>query len=179
MLRPEQEWEIPELTKQIAGAAFPKGNLLMKIRDELGPFFAEHSFAELYPTLGQPALSPARLALVTTLQYLENLSDRQAAEAVRSRIDWKYLLGLELSGGGFDYSVLSEFRTRLLEGQAESVLFESLLAPFSARGLLNARGQQRSDSTHILAAVRHLNRIKMVGESLRHALNTLAVVESD
>jgi transposase len=50
------------------------------------------------------------------MQFAESLSDRQAAEAVRARIDWKYALSLPLNDSGFHYSVLSEFRDRLLQG---------------------------------------------------------------
>jgi len=176
MLIPEWDLEIPELTRQIAKAAFPKGNILMAVRDELGPFFEDNAFLELYPSIGQPTISPAQLAVVTILQYSENLSDRKAADAVRSRIDWKYLLGLELEDAGFHYSVLSEFRTRLLEGKMVMGLFDKLLTQFESRGLVQKSGQQRTDSTHILSAVRRLNRIELVGETMRHALNTLAIV---
>ena len=75
--------------------------------------------------------------------------------------------------------MLSEFRTRLLEGQAEQLLFEVLLTTFRDAGLLRARGRQRSDSTHVLAKVRALNRLECVGATFRHALNCLAVVAPD
>src|SRR5499426_2742879 len=110
------------------------------------------------------------------MQFRENLADRQAAEAVRARIDWKYLLGLELTDPGFDFSVLSAFRDRLLAGSAAAWLLEKLLERCQALGLLTARGQQRTDSTHVLAAVRVLNRLELVAETLRAALNALATV---
>jgi Transposase DDE domain/Transposase domain (DUF772) len=110
------------------------------------------------------------------MQFAEGLSDRQAADAVRSCIDWKYALSLELSDPGFDHTVLSEFRTRLVGGQAERLLLDTFLARVRERGLLNVRGRQRTDSTHVLAAIRALNRLELVGETLRHALNSLAVV---
>ena len=113
------------------------------------------------------------------MQFAEGLSDRQAADAVRSRIDWKYALSLELTDSGFDHTVLSEFRTRLLAGEAEQLLLDTLLARVRERGLLKARGRQRTDSTHVLAAIRALNRLERVGETLRHALNSLAVVAPD
>ena len=109
MLIPDWDFEIPELTRQVAKAAFPKGNILITVRDELGPFFEDKAFLEIYPAIGQPTISPARLALVTILQYIENLGDRAAADAVRSRIDWKYMLGLELDDAGFHYSVLRTY----------------------------------------------------------------------
>jgi hypothetical protein len=114
--------------------------------------------------------------LVTIMQFRENLADRQAAEAVRARIDWKYLLSLELTDPGFDFSVLSAFRDRLLAGSAEELLLDKLLERCQELGLLTARGQQRTDSTHVLAAIRVLNRLELVAETLRAALNALATV---
>jgi transposase len=170
---------IPEETVQVAQAAFPKGNRYLRVRDTFGPLFENPAFAPLFSHTGQPAEDPARLALVTILQFAERLSDEQAADAVRSRIDWKYLLALPLRDAGFDPSVLSEFRKRLLDGQAEYVLFDTLLTQCRAQGLLRTRGRQRSDSTHVLAAVRALNRLECVGAMMRHALNCLAVVAPD
>ena len=170
---------VPEATARVARAAFRKGNPLLKLRDELGAIFADADFADLFPRLGQPGLPPWRLALVTLLQFRENLPDRQAAEAVRARIDWKYLLGLELDDPGFDHSVLCEFRARLLEGGAEERLLGKLLDACQARGLLKARGRQRTDSTQVLASIRALNRLELVGETLRAALNELATVAPD
>jgi transposase len=114
--------------------------------------------------------------LATVLQFVEGLSDRRAADAVRGRIDWKYALGLELTDPGFDHTVLSEFRTRLVRGQAEQVLLDTLLDRMRELGFLKSRGWQRTDSTHVLAAVRMLNRLERVGETLRATLNVLAVI---
>jgi transposase len=119
-----------------------------------------------------------RLALVTIMQFAENLTDRQAAEAVRDRIAWKYALSLPLTDAGFDYSVLCEFRQRLLDHDAAQQLLEVMLKLFAERGWLKSRGKQRSDSTHILAAIRQLNQLELVHETLRHALNELAVEAS-
>ena len=116
------------------------------------------------------------LALITIMQYLEDLTDRQAADAVRSRIDWKYILGLKLEDPGFDYSVLSEFRDRLLAGSAEQRLLEQLLEVLRGHGLVKARVRMRTDSTHVLAAIRGMNRLERVIETLRAALNVLATV---
>src|SRR5271157_3992328 len=109
---------IPETTAKIARRVFRKGNVYMHMRDRLGTFFTDDQFVGLYPADGQPAYAPWRLALVSVMQFAENLSDRQAADAVRARIDWKYALSLELTDEGFDFSVLSEFRDRLLEHEA-------------------------------------------------------------
>jgi transposase len=127
MLIPDDSQDIPESTTRVARAAFPKGSPYLTLRDKLGTIYLDEDFIELFPELGQPALAPWRLALVTVVQFRENLTDRQAAEAVRSHIDVKYLLGLELTDPGFDFSVLSEFRGRLLEGKAEAMLLEKLL----------------------------------------------------
>ena len=90
MLKPNVECGIPEETIQVAKAAFPMGYMYLSLRDTLGKIYEDKIFEELYPKMGQPAESPGRLALITVMQYVEDLSDRQAAEAVRSRIDWKY-----------------------------------------------------------------------------------------
>jgi transposase len=175
-LRPQPMGPIPEETARVAKAVFRRGNLYMRMRDELGPLFTDMTFAPLFAGRGRPAEAPGRLALVTVMQYVEGLSDRQAATAVRSRIDWKYALGLELTDLGFDSTVLSEFRTRLVAGRAEQRLLDGLLEQCRARKLLRAQGRQRTDSTHVLGAIRALNRIECAAESLRHTLNSLAVV---
>lgn len=168
--------KIPGLTAEVARAAFPKGNRYMKMRDEWGRIYDDEMFGELYAKEGQPSLSPWQMGMVTVMQFGENLTDRQAAEGVRGRIDWKYALGLELTNAGFDHSVLSEFRDRLLKGGAEGRLFEKMLGLFKEKELLNKR-EQRTDATHIVAAVRELNRAEVVGETLRQALNILAQVD--
>ncbi len=178
-LKPSPIQPVPEETARVARAVFRKGNPLLKLRDELGAIFQDEDFADLFPRLGQPGLAPWRLALITLLQFRENLPDRHAAEAVRARIDWKYLLGLELADPGFDHSVLCEFRSRLLKGSAEERLLRKLLDACQARGLLKARGRQRTDATRVLAAVRLMNRLELLGETLRAALNELATVAPD
>jgi transposase len=168
---------IPEETARVAKATFPKGNVYMTMRDELMLWYKDSAYAHLFPShQGRPAESPGMLNLIMVMQYAEGLSDQQAAEAVRSRIDWKYALGLALTDPGFHYSILSTYRQRLLAGGAEQQFFEEMLTHFRRRGLLRARGQQRTDSTHVLAAIRDLNRLECIGETLRHALNGLAVV---
>jgi transposase len=178
-LRFEESVPIPDETVRVARAAFPKGNRYMAMRDVLGPIYEDASFAPLFSRTGRPAESPWRMALVTVMQFAEGLSDRQAAEAVRARIDWKYALALELTDPGFDFSVLSEFRARLVQGSAEEILLDTLLVQCTAHGLLKARGRQRTDSTHVLMAVRALNRLERVSETLRQALNALAEVVPD
>ena len=121
-LKPTPVQPVPDETARVARAAFPKGNPYLTLRDQLGTIFQDDDFAALFPGCGQPSLPPWRLALITIMQFREQLADRQAAEAVRARIDWKYLLGLELTDPGFDFSVLSEFRDRLLASSAEERL---------------------------------------------------------
>lgn len=178
-LRAPLFYVIPDDTARVAKAAFPKGNLYMRMRDELGPLYHNQDFAHLFPADGQPAEDPARLALITVMQFVEGLSDRQAADAVRDRIAWKYALALALDDPGFDASILSEFRTRLSAGGAEHLLLETMLTVLREQGLLKARGRQRTDATHVLASIRTLNRLLLVGETLRHALNELAAVAPD
>jgi transposase len=176
MLKPDKDPGIPEMTRLIAREAFPQGNIFLTMRDELGPIFEDEQFRDLYPALGQPAVSPARLALVTVMQFVENLTDRQAALAVRARIDWKYALGLELSDPGFNYSILSEFRSRLIEGGVEQLLLEKILERCEVRGLLGGKKKQRTDSTHVMAAIRALNLLELVGETMRRTLDAIAEI---
>jgi transposase len=178
-LKPNNNRCVPEETRRVAKAAFPKGNVYIWIGDEIGNLYDDHLFTDLYPNRGQPTVFPGRLALITIMQFMEGMTDRQTAEAVRGRIDWKYALGLELTDPGFDFSVLSEFRQRLLQGQKEQVLLDVLLDELKKRGWLKARGKQRTDSTHVLAAVRQLNRLEMVGETMRQALNELAEADPE
>ncbi len=178
-LHPQDPPTVPEETRRIAQAAFRKGTLCMRVADALGPVYQDCQFASLFPRRGQPASAPGRLALVVVLQFVENLSDREVADAVRGRIDWKYALGLALTDPGFDHTVLSEFRTRLIEGGAELLLLDTLLQRLKEQDLVKARGRQRTDSTHVLAAVRALNRLERVGETLRAALNEVATVAPD
>ena len=141
-LQPRTTFQIPEETQRVARAAFPRSTLCLRIADALGPVYEDESFADLFPRRGQPAQAPGRLAWVTVLQFVENLSDRAAADAVRGRWDWKYLLGLELTDPGFDHTVFSEFRSRLVAGQAEQQLLDRLLEQLQAQDLLQAGGRQ-------------------------------------
>lgn len=178
-LQPGPWPEVPDTTAQVARAAFPKGCLAMRIRDQLGAVFTDQDFAAAFQTRGRAGWSPGQLALISVLQYTENLTDRQAAHAVRARIDWKYALGLDLDDPGFDHTVLTGFRDRLLAHGLEEKVLDLVLARLSELGLVGAGGRQRTDSTHVLAAVRTLNRIEMVGEILRAALEALAAAAPD
>src|SRR3954453_11556843 len=175
-LRLEPIGEVPAETARIARAAFSNGTVVMRLRDEFSALYQNEDFRNLYPTRGQPALPAWRLALVTVFQFLEHLSDRQAADAVRGRIDWKYALGLDLTDSGFHFSVLTEFRARLVAGGAEHRLLDTMLERFKARVLVRARGKQRTDSTYVRAAVHDLHLLELVAETLRAALDDLAAV---
>lgn len=167
--------DLPEATARVARAAFRrKGNIYVTIGDRLGNLFAGLDFASLYAADGAPALSPNLLALVTIFQFMENLPDSEAADAVRSRIDWKYALHLALEDTGFDSSVLSEFRKRLAEQAGAQALFEQVLQRLVALDLLKKGGKQRTDSAAVLAATQLLNRLQLVAETVRLALEALA-----
>jgi transposase len=170
----------PEPDPQIAGAIAAKypgkrpRSLAVQVRDRLGQWLRDEDFAAAFGDRGRPGWSPSRLALVTVLQRVEDLTDRQAAEAVRTRIDWQYLLGLPLDDPGFDHTVLAEFRGKVAEAGLEQVALDALLGKLAADGLVKAGGKQRTDSTHVVAAVAALGRLELAGESVRAALEALA-----
>jgi transposase len=169
------------MTARAAKAAAGKGAypLAMRVRDELGEVFPDAEFESGFGQRGAPGWSPGRLALVTVLQMAENLTDRGAAERIRFGLDWKYALSLEVDDPGIDHSVLSEFRTRVTEHGLEEKVLDLLLASLAWRGLLGAGGKARTDSTHVVAAVRNLNRLELAGQSVRATLEALAVAAPD
>jgi transposase len=172
-LKPKRLGPIPKDTLKIGQQLLKETDLMRQIGDKYADLVKDKDFASMYSTTGQPALSPARLALVSVLQAMEHISDRQALAMVRTRIDWKYALHLPLSYSGFDPSVLSEFRDRLVNHKAERKIFDALLEKLKAAGLLKGRGLQRSDSLLIVGAVRDLNRLELVMETLRLALTEI------
>src|SRR5713101_9758143 len=169
----------PEPDPQIAAAIAAKYRgkrprpLAVLIRDQLGEWLGDEDFAAAFGNRGKPGWSPSRLALVTVLQRAENLTDRQAAESVRTRIDWQYLLGLPFDDPGFDHTVLAEFRARVADADLEQVALDALLGRLVSAGLVKAGGKQRTGSTHVTAAVAALNRLELAGESVRAALEAL------
>ena len=185
---PDQAGAVAGPDPQVAAAVavmYPRGGkrerqLAAAARDELGELFANDEFTEAFGTRGQPGLSPGQLAMVTVLQFTENLTDRQAAGAVRDKVSWKYCLGLGLGLGlgladpGFDFTVLSQFRSRLAGHGREEKALDVLLAALKDKSLLRADSKQRTDSTHVISAVRNLNRLELAGESVRAALEMLA-----
>ena len=178
-MKPQGLDPIPEETVRMAKRCKPKGTLAMHLRDALGPIYSDEAFVGLFPKRGKGAIEPRILAMVTVLQALEGLTDRQAAEYVALRIDWKYALGLLPDDEGFDASVLAEFRERLVAHGAEELLLEPILQVSRKLGWLKEGGKQRTDSTVVLASVRALNSLESVGESMRATLNAIALEESD
>ncbi len=172
-------WPEPAPEMVAAVAAMYRGKrerpLPVVVRDQLGEWLADEQFAGAYGKRGKPGWPPGRLALVTVLQMAEDLTGRQAAEAVRTRIDWKYALGLGLADPGFDDSILSEFRGRVAAGGLDQVVLDTLLGRMAAGGLVKPGGKMRTDSTHVIAAVRDLNRLELAGEAVRACLEALAV----
>ena len=171
---PEPDPQVAAVIAAMYGGRKTERPLAVLIRDRLGEWLADEAFAAAFGVRGKPGWSPSRLALVTVLQRAENLTDRAAAEAVRARIDWKYLLGLVLDDPGFDHTVLAEFRGRVAGAGLERVVLDALLAKLAAAGLVKAGGRQRTDSTHVIAAVAALGRLELAGESVRAALEALA-----
>lgn len=170
-LKARTPWPMPKETGEIVGKMLKADSLYKLVGDEIFFQFSDADYADLYPAEGAPAVSPVILGLVSIFQYVEKYPDRQAAEAVRMRLDWKYVLHLPLDYPGFDFSVLSEFRERLLNHQAEARPFDRLVAIFHAKQLIKERGKQRSDSLAMLTKVRHLSRLELVVESLRLAVS--------
>src|SRR5262245_52018004 len=163
VLHPHPLPPVPEATAAAVQAALPTGNLYVDLRAEFGTIYEDQLFADLYPPQGRPVeVVPWRLALVLVMQYIEGLTDRQAADAVRRCMDWKYALSLELTDPGFDFTLLHDFRHRWLTHEAGQRFLDTFLAAGKARGWLKARGSQRTDSTHVLAAIRTLHRLECV-----------------
>jgi transposase len=170
-------YHIPEETASLARDLYDNDNVYVTMRDKLDLWYKDSDYASLFTsTQGRPVESPGRLNLIMVMQYAEGLMDQQAAEFVRSRIDWKYALGLAMKDRGFHHSLLSDHRQRLIEGGMEQQLLNDMLKRFQECDLLKERSRQRTDSTQVLASIRELNRLELLGETMRYALNSLAVV---
>ena len=176
---PEPDPQIAAAIKAMYGSRKTERPLAVEIRDRLGQWLADEDFAVAFGVRGRPGWSPSRLALVTVLQRAEKLTGRAAAGEVRTRLDWQYLLGLSLDDPGFDHTVLAEFRGKVAEAGLEQVALDALLARLAAGGLIKAGGKQRTDSTHVVAAVAALNRLELAGESVRAAVEALAAAHPD
>jgi transposase len=176
---PEPDPQVAAAIEAMYGTRKTPRPLAVLIRDRLGQWLDDEAFAAAFGTRGKPGWSPSRLALVTVLQRADKLTDRQAADAVRMRLDWKYLLGLPAGDPGFDHTVLPGFRGKVADAGLEQAVLDALLARLAAAGLVTAGGKQRTDSTHVIAAVAALNRLELVGESVRAALEALAAAHPD
>ena len=179
-LKPLPIGPIPQETARLAKAVFPEGSTFIKMRDELGTLYQDEMFAALFPKDGQPALAPWRLALVTIMQFTRSdyLIVKQLMPCALVWIG-RMPLGSSEKIRALIFLCLSPFRSRLIEGQREYMLFETMLNSLKQRGLIKAGGRQRTDATYVLAAVRAINRIVCVGETMRAALNILAEVAPD
>jgi transposase len=168
---------VPEATAAAVKAAFPKGNLYVDLHEELGSLYRDDLFADFYADRGHPVeIAPWRLAMATVMQYIEGLTDRQTADAVRRCMDWKYALSLELSDPGFDFTLLHDFRQRLLSHDGAQLMLDTLLETCKERGWIKTRGKQRTDSTYVVAAIRRLYYLECVQQAMHHALNELSEV---
>ena len=173
--RSESISPVPEATAAAVKAAFPKGNLYIDLHEELGVIYRDDLFADFYANRGHPVeVAPWRLAMATAMQYIEGLTDRQTADAVRRCMDWKYALSLELSDPGFDFTLLHDFRQRLLTHDGAQLMLDTLLDTCKARGWIKTRGKQRTDSTYVVAAIRRLYYLECVQEAMHYALNQLS-----
>ena len=173
--RPHPLPPVPETTAAAVNAAFPKGNLYVALRTEFGTLYTDDLFADFYADRGHPvAVAPWRLALATVMQFIEGLTDRQTADAVRRCMDWKYALSLELTDPGFDFTLLHDFRQRLLTHEGAQRVLDTVLETCKARGWVKVRGKQRTDSTYVVAAIRRLYYLECVQEALHYALNQLS-----
>jgi transposase len=170
---PEPDPVVAAAIRSMYGSGKAGPPLGVTVRDRLGEWLQDEAFAAAFGVRGRPGLSPSVLALVTTLQRVENMTDRMAAGAVRTRLDLKYLPGLSLDDPGFDHLVLREFRAKAADAELVAVPLDALPERRAAEGLVKAGGKQRTDSAHAAAAVAALNRLELAGESVRAALEAV------
>lgn len=177
-LATEQFGKVPEDTARVIKALYKRKtrkNAYVVFADNFPIIFTQHDFESMYSRLGQHGVNPVVLALLTLVQFAEGLSDEEAMESLVSRMDLKYLLRLPLDHEGFDPSVLTEFRARLIEGSAEELFLNRILRLAEDKGLLK-KGKQRTDSTHVLSAARSMTRTELVLETMRNCLDVLCDV---
>jgi transposase len=177
-LKPKPVREMPPELAELRNL-IPEGSVYCLVGDVLYVQYDDADYVDLYHAEGQSGISPVLLAFVTIFQFLEKLSDRAAANAVRVRLDWKYALHLPLDYEGFNFSVLSEFRDRVIEHGAEARLFDSVLEQLREMGLMKRRGRQRTDSLAVLTKVRDLTRLEQWVETVRLALRALLAADKN
>lgn len=172
-LRIRTNTEIPEDTATLGRKLLKANSRYRVIGDHLPEIVCDEDFADIYAPTGRNAVSPALLSMVTIFQFLEDVPDREAAEMVVIRVDWKYALHLPLDYAGFHPTDLCNFRKRLVENEQEALVFDSMLKKVKALGFLKKKGKQRTDSTHVLAVVQKLSRLELVTETMRVALRAI------
>jgi transposase len=165
---------LPRDTARAAEAAFGKGNIYLVIGDQVERLLAGGDLADLATQAEKSASTRTILALVTAFQYAENLPDRRAAEAVRTRTDWKYALHLPLDGPGFDRSELCEFRKQLLLDPVAQQGFQHMLDRLAELGLWRNKNHQRVEVVEVLTAVCLVSRLERLAEAMRITLEALA-----
>ena len=178
-LKPQAPRAMPIEMLHIGIALLAPDNPYRLVGERLYEEYREADFADLYPVEGQPAFSPVDLAFVTVFQDMEDLSDRQAAEAMRVRLDWKFALHRPVDYAGFNFSVLSEYRARLVRNKAEARVFDAVVEQLKELGMIKVRGRQRTDSLAVLTRVRTLNRTELVAETLRLTVVALLATEPE
>jgi transposase len=151
-----------------------EGSLYQFVGQEIGKILTDDDFEAMYASDGRSGINPVVLSLVTVFQFVEKLPDRAAAQMAVMRLDWKYALRQELGWKGFHYSDLCNFRKRLMQHDRENQVFEKVVAYLREQGYIKAGGPQRTDSTHILGAVRALSTIDLARETIRVALRALS-----
>jgi transposase len=166
---------VPADTLRVGRAAFPKGTMCMQIRDVLEVVCTDARFEPLFTWRGRHSEAPWRLLSVMLLQFAEGLSDRQAAEAVRSRVDWKYLLGLDLADSGFNAALLAHFRAHLTPSSAEQHFLDALLTACVVSNLPNRSSRHRLDAQHLRSDAILVNRLHQTVETFREALRAITV----
>jgi transposase len=172
--------EVPADTATIGQVILKPNNPFRQIGDRFNDLFPEESiFAPLYFDTGRGARPPLLMALVTVFQMLEKVPDRLAADYVVSRLDWKYALHLPLTYTGFHFTDRFAFRQRLLEHEQERLPFEAFSFQLKKLGFLKARGQMRTDSTHMLGVVQRLSQLELITESLRVALHAVTALAAE
>jgi IS5 family transposase len=132
----------------------PAGSVEAFLSDHRRELFPDEMFADLFPSgRGRPSIPAGVVATVMVLQALEGLSDRDAARALRDRISWKVAAGLALDDPGFDYSVLTYWRTRLRRSDRPERIFEAVREVVAATGVVAGRTRRAVDSTLLDDAV--------------------------
>ena len=132
----------------------PEGTVEAFLADHRHQLFPDDLFADLFPSgRGRPSIPGDVVASVMVLQALEGLSDREAERALRDRISWTVATGLPIDSTGFDYSVLTYWRTRLRRSERPERIFDAVREVVAATGVLAGKTRRALDSTLLDDAV--------------------------